>query len=545
MNSRCVLIAAGSPFAAEASARDAGLEPGIVLSKRDCAGRLRAVSRRARELGLATTAIHSSDWERQNLPQLFELAALRLDLPNCLILPGDGRSPIPVSRRKLIERAAELPVEAAAAAAVVAREAWRLTERPSPAVPPTATAVRGAQPPAAVIGIFPGAADAQVGGPVTHMAGILGGFKKLGFRVGLLTMVPAPPQLAAIADDVEVVEPLPRAARLTGEVTAIAANRAARAAGERLIARVRPRLIYQRHMAFATYGMDLAQSAGVPLVLEWNKSEAWVYRHWRDLPLKRVFSPLVAAMERQVVRSSRVVAAVSTHAADEARAAGASPSAVLVLPNAVDVGAIDRATATEGGGDVQDGGAIGWVGTFDPWHGAEVLVRALAELDDDVDAVFVGDGAGRSDCEALARDLGVAERIRFTGTVPHAEAVRILDRCRLLVSPHVPMKERPFFGSPTKIFEYMAIGRPIVASRLEQIGEVLDDDRTAVLVVPGDVDDLARGIETVLALPDGGRGIGQAARRDAERHHTWAARVEVILDTLDVERDAARGQGSR
>jgi len=100
------------------------------------------------------------------------------------------------------------------------------------------------------------------------------------------------------------------------------------------------------------------------------------------------------------------------------------------------------------------------------------------------------------------------------------------------VSPHQPTGEQPFFGSPTKLFEFMAIGRPLVASDLEQIGEVLEDGVTAVMVVPGSLDSLVEGIERVLALPDKGAALGRAATAEAKLHHTWESRVKSILEAL-------------
>jgi glycosyltransferase involved in cell wall biosynthesis len=102
------------------------------------------------------------------------------------------------------------------------------------------------------------------------------------------------------------------------------------------------------------------------------------------------------------------------------------------------------------------------------------------------------------------------------------------------VAPHLPLPDTPFFGSPTKIFEYMALGRPIVASRLEQIGELLVDATTARLVTPGSADDLAAGITSVLGQPDGGRSLGRQAREEALCHHTWDERARLILDHLGV-----------
>jgi len=387
----CVLIASGTAFAAEQSAHRAGLDPRIIISKRDCARRLGSVHRQARALGINTIAIHSMDWNRQSLPQLFELAALRLGLPDCRILIGDGGVQLPLSRARLALRTAQLPLDGVAGALLVGAEVAHVARaRRRPAAVPEFDGERNA-----VLAIWPETRGAIVGGPVTHMSGILAGFRQLGFRVGVLALGPLPPELGEVADDVEVAPPLPRAARLTGEMAAVCSNRVAREAGRRLARRLRPSLVYQRHAEFVTFGVELADAADVPLVLEWNKSEAWGRVHWHARnPLKRAFDPLAVTMERYVLQRARLVASVSSHSAEMAVAEGAPRKAVVVLPNGVDIEVINRARLTASVG-TRSGPVLGWVGTFCPWHGADVLVRALTRLPKEVRAALKLDPSSR------------------------------------------------------------------------------------------------------------------------------------------------------
>jgi glycosyltransferase involved in cell wall biosynthesis len=105
------------------------------------------------------------------------------------------------------------------------------------------------------------------------------------------------------------------------------------------------------------------------------------------------------------------------------------------------------------------------------------------------------------------------------------------------VAPHVRNPDgSPFFGSPTKLFEYMAMGRAIVASRLDQIGEVLDGDQVAVLVEPGDPGALADALASLLDDPDRRCRLASAARDAAVRHHTWRAHTERIVAALEARR---------
>jgi len=129
---------------------------------------------------------------------------------------------------------------------------------------------------------------------------------------------------------------------------------------------------------------------------------------------------------------------------------------------------------------------------------------------------------------------GLDQRVKSMGRVPQVEGARLLGACDIFVSPHNShMVDSKFFGSPTKLFEYMAMGKGIVASNLDQIGEVLRHGETAWLVAPGDAVALAAGIDRLVrdvALRD---ALGAAARRDALTHHTWRAHVRRTLDALD------------
>lgn len=542
MSRSCVLIAADSRMIAEQAARSVGFEPRLTMTKADCAKRVGRVRQQARTLGIRTTVIHSADWERELLPQLYEFAALRLKLPVCVVVVGRGEVQIPLSRSTLALRAGTIPLSALAGMTLVAGEALRL-RRP---VLTTETGRDTADPQESMLAIWPLGPSAKVGGAVIHMAGILAAFRRRGMRIGLLSAAVPPLPLAELVDELEIVPSIPEMARVTGEIGAIYSNRAARAAGERLLVRVRPAFIYQRNAAFVVYGADLARRAGVPFVLEWNNSEVWARRHWHvQNPLKRMFNPLAAAMERRVLRESQVIAAVSAHSALEAVEVGAAPSHVLTLPNGVDVDAIDRALSAAPAESARSGRRVGWVGSFDPWHGADVLIRSLTLLPDDVSALLIGDGGERQRCQSLVDELGLADRVEFTGPLPHADAVSRLSGCDVLASPHVPMPQRPFFGSPTKIFEYMAIGRPIVASALEQISEILEHGRTAVLVEPADVASLARGILDVLERPDRGRALGDEARREAHAKHAWDARAASIVAKLGDSDSRALSAGIR
>lgn len=101
-------------------------------------------------------------------------------------------------------------------------------------------------------------------------------------------------------------------------------------------------------------------------------------------------------------------------------------------------------------------------------------------------------------------------------------------------SPHVPIADGTrFFGSPTKLFGYMAMGRAIVASDLEQIGQILEHDRTAWLVPPGDVGALADGLRLLAGDAARSARLGAAAREVAVACHTWREHTRRIIEALE------------
>jgi glycosyltransferase involved in cell wall biosynthesis len=214
-----------------------------------------------------------------------------------------------------------------------------------------------------------------------------------------------------------------------------------------------------------------------------------------------------------------------------------------VVPNAVDVAELDAELETASAGRDGSGALLGWAGSFGPWHGAELAVRGLSKLPADVRLRMIGDGNERRACMDAAEALGIADRVEMTGALPRGEALRRLAECDVLLSPHTPLRGQPFFGSPTKIFEFMALGKPIVVSRLGQLGELFEDGVTARTVTPGDVDELADAVMDVLRSPDRGRELGKAARRVAEREHSWDDRARTILERLEIPVGSARATG--
>ena len=176
------------------------------------------------------------------------------------------------------------------------------------------------------------------------------------------------------------------------------------------------------------------------------------------------------------------------------------------------------------------------VSSFGPWHGVETTLDALAEMNERNPSlvarsklVLVGRGSGYDAARAQAEQLGISAHVIFTGPVPSESTPEMLAAADVLLSPQVHNRDGTlFFGSPTKLFEYMAMGKPIIASDLAQIGEILDNEKTALLTGPGDVSTLALALERALSDPAALAPLGAAARALLEAEHTWDARIAAL-----------------
>lgn len=398
----------------------------------------------------------------------------------------------------------------------------------------------------------------KAGGSVGHIAGVVNGFLDRGVAVDL-----------ASATDPALVRPDARFHRLRpprafGLPLELNFPRFQRALVRDLLARGADGygFLYQRLSVANFAGVVLSRAFSVPLVLEYNGSEVWAARNW-GRPLRYESAALQA--EDVCLRHAHLVVTVSEVLRDELVSRGVEAERVVWYPNGVDADLYRPDIPTDVRGRLgisRDAVVIGFIGTFGQWHGVEVLARAIARLAEDGDAwlrerrvhvLLVGDGYRMPEVREGLRGRA-EELVTLTGLVPQAEGPRYLAAADILVSPHVPNVDgSPFFGSPTKLFEYMAMGRPILASDLEQVGAVLqpaqhveslpagppavDERAVAVLARPGSVEDIAKGLRFLVDRPDWRRRLGANARERVLERHTWPHHVGVILDRLRQARD--------
>ena len=288
----------------------------------------------------------------------------------------------------------------------------------------------------------------------------------------------------------------------------------------------RPDIVYERYALSSIAGSLLARRLGIPHILEVNAPLADEEDRFRGLSLPR----LTRRLERWVMCRADLVIVVSPPLEEHARRLGVPPERIRVLPNGVDTRRFspardrERVRARLG----LDGAFVaGFAGTLRPWHGVAHLIRGFASAAStqaNMKLMIMGDGPERATLESLAREVGVAERVAFLGAVPHSEMGDHLAACDVLCAPYGPIEG--FYFSPIKIAEYLACGRPVIASAVGHLAQTLDESRGAVLTAPGDEDAIGRALLSLARDPKRREALGAAA---ASSVWTWSDVASAVL----------------
>jgi glycosyltransferase involved in cell wall biosynthesis len=186
---------------------------------------------------------------------------------------------------------------------------------------------------------------------------------------------------------------------------------------------------------------------------------------------------------------------------------------------------------------------IGAIGVLRAQKAHHVFLRAAAQLlaeNPELTVLIAGDGPERPALEALVAELGISSNVRLLGyreDVP--DVLRALD---------VAVSSSDFEGSPLAVMEYMDAARPIVATAVGGVPDLIDDGVHGLLVPPGDSGALARAVAELLADPASARRMGEHARERRRTEFdidTLVRRLEDLYEELLEQKHAAHGRRGR
>lgn len=367
-------------------------------------------------------------------------------------------------------------------------------------------------------------------GAVAHTEGVVNALTKQGYEVDIITPYPIP--YLKSYHSMRVCSPDGWTTGIS-ELEEMEYNRQLLDSLEK--GDKKPDLVYQRYGRNSYAGLLYARHIGVPFVLEYNGSEIWMSKNWVH-PLR--YESVTNEIERCVLAHADLVVGNAEAFRSELVSKGVEEKRILIVPNGVDP---ERFTPSISGKSVRESIGIGeeeivvsFVGSFGPWHGAETLAMTIPIVttkNKRIKYLFIGSGARLENVKKIVFESGAADKVIFTGFVDRKIMPEYLAAGDILISPQVPNPDgTPFFGSPTKLFEYMSMGKAIVASDLDQIGALLTHKEDAILVPPGDANKLA---EAILLLAEDSNlrdSLGNQARRVAMNKYSWDNHVGSILD---------------
>lgn len=283
-------------------------------------------------------------------------------------------------------------------------------------------------------------------------------------------------------------------------------------------------LIVETQVHFAASGARAARRAGVPLVLDDCSPPD------EERVLGAGWPGLAHALFRQQLAAATAVVVPSAELAGLMEREGARPERIRIVPNGVDVHAYDLSLTDRAAARATVGAkgecVAAFVGSFQPWHQTDLLVRALAALDDPASfrVLLVGDGPALLPTLRSANALGVAAYIEVVGPVPSSAVPALLAGCDVGVLPGTTA-----YCHPMKLLEYAAAGLPSVAPDLPPVRACVTPGRTGLLFPPGDAVALARALECLRDDPTLRWRLADVARERVLREASWIQRSRDLL----------------
>ncbi|GJL69851.1 MAG: glycosyl transferase family 1 [Nitrospirales bacterium] len=301
-----------------------------------------------------------------------------------------------------------------------------------------------------------------------------------------------------------------------------------------ILQRRRQDVYYERYAFFMFMGVCLAKYFGWPVLLEVN--EVVGVQRARN----QVLIPVSQWFEKMVFKKADAIFTVSSFLKEEVLKRSGRPGGVHVIPNAVDAQVIE---STETGDQIRKRyqfdrhKVVGFAGWFDTWDRLDLLIDVIREVHEEyphVRLMLVGNGPVADLLTEQVRNSNLEEVVFLTGPVPKSQVLSYIAAMDICVLP-----DSNVFGSPIVLFEFMGMGKAVIAPDLLPIRDIIEDGRDGLIVQPGDPHSLQQALSRLLSDRTLCRELGARARQKVLDQHTWqenGKRVERFASAL-IEKD--------
>ena len=375
-----------------------------------------------------------------------------------------------------------------------------------------------------------------------HIAGIVNGFRALGHSVSLVSPTNMDPTLPSLASDDNSYSKLSLSTRLLHtfadslpepffEMMELFYNPLAVFRLKRAVVREGADFIYERFAFFNFAGALIARRMNIPLVVEVNELSG----HKRVRA--QCFLGIARRVEKFVFNRASLIITVSNFLNEEIRNMVGSTKQIVTIPNGVprewleDEPSIQDIECLRRKYNLERRKVICFIGGLVYWHNFDLLLEAVKSLQDDIPEVLLlimGDGPAKEYIMSKAQDLGLkTSSLLLIGRVPHFDIPKYISLADVTVIP-----ETNKFRSPIKMFEYMAMAKPVVAPRMPAIEAVISHGKDGFLFEPGECNSLKKYLSIVLSDSDLSQKIGSKAKEKIFSSFTWENHTNNILKNL-------------
>lgn len=297
----------------------------------------------------------------------------------------------------------------------------------------------------------------------------------------------------------------------------------------------KPDFLLQHHHDFNYGGSLIKRKTSLPFLLHCDFIQQWVKKNWGKL----YFSSLLKQAEElqwEMADKIFVISSIAKKIMTEEYKVNADK--IIINPNGVNTDffkfSVESRELKRKELGLDNHFVNGFAGTFGLYHGAEYLAMSIKETIDKIPNsvfLFIGDGETRPNVIEIIKKNNLEKYVIFTGLVPFTEVPAYLSACDVLHSPCVNNEDNSeYFGSPTKLFEYMGIGLPIIASDVGQQSEVISDGHNGLLTSERAPAEISEAIYKIYQDEELRDKLSSNARKDAVEKWDWTNNANRILD---------------
>lgn len=371
--------------------------------------------------------------------------------------------------------------------------------------------------------------EAIGGGPRTHILGAIRGFEKLGWTVHKYIVGDMVPLSWITEPENKIFDSLLK--RCSADILRAFLGLTHGIRSSLIFGKIDIDWAYERYGSYQALGW-WHQRRGVPWVLETN--DLYYINAVKDR--KTVATAIILReFERWAYYKCDVIVCVSDALAKLIHETFAIPqSKIVVIPNGVDEDQINpqKATAKR----FFDVFTIGFVGQLYGWQKLDLLIETLSDLSKEnlhCSLVVVGDGPKRKEWEELVSTFNLKRHVCFVGQVPPNEVINYIAGFDVGYAGAAPLFAGDMYLSPLKLYEYAAMGKPILASDYPDARSLLKDGVPVYLFEPGNKESLKHAIKRAHAEHSLWKSLGNRIRGAVVKHHSWQARIGEAIPQIE------------